>query len=329
MTHTLKIMSAQDMPDDDPRKNCRIITGVIEVEMGQNSDGLKTLDYTLEDFLRYTTLMPGNAYLFDSQGQEVHSFGVGQAEWSSSLGGGPDDLTYNPENDTFMEWWVAPNGAIVLQHGDIDSIFGYHVLADVTGLSINDQDVPDIKTLIGFLHEDRSVAEALYDAMSASGLEPLSETGMKAVLDYLDPYDDTDVDLGSDHVAYLGELFANGNTFRLEDVVNTLFDVNKDLHIGSAQFPPTLAAAESWFAISSTPTYVVPAATAEHYVRFCTAWAYGEVYSSVDGLWLNHPFLDTAFYLAPTLEQLHYRIYRAYRSDLSWLDQEPMRSAAE
>lgn len=329
MTHTLKIMSAQDMPDDDPRKNCRIITGVIEVEMGQNSDGLKTLDYTLQDFLRYTTLMPGNAYLYDGQDVCVHAFGVGSGEPQDDDHEWTKIVISDDEEDvvTFVDWWRDPNGALVLQHGDADSIFGYHVLADVTGLSINGQDVSDIDTLIEQLNDDPDVAEALWDAMNASGLESLTLDGMRAVLDHLDGY--KEIDAENDHLTYLRELMTRGCTFRIDDLVNTFFDVNKDLHIGSAQVAPTIAAAESWFAISTTPTSNVPAATAEHYARFSVAWAYGKIVQDEAGLWLQHPFLDTAFFLAATMEQLHYRIYRAYRPDVSWLDDQPMRSAAE
>lgn len=82
MTFTIKLMSGEDMPDDDTRKTYKLKSGVLDIEferMGEDSyawlwfmggDGCATAPTQL--------LLHGNVYVMNESGKTVSSFGIAQ-----------------------------------------------------------------------------------------------------------------------------------------------------------------------------------------------------------------------------------------------------------
>lgn len=78
ITMLLKLMSDENIPDDDPRKCFTLIEGVVEAEFmrQEGDDEVAYLDVTLEDGEKSSYELGGNVYLMTAEGAELANFGI-------------------------------------------------------------------------------------------------------------------------------------------------------------------------------------------------------------------------------------------------------------
>jgi hypothetical protein len=74
----LKIMSAENIPDDDSRKLFMLHSNVASVEFGRWENKPTACVHYLDGTTNETVPLAGNAYLMNDAGKTVASFGAGE-----------------------------------------------------------------------------------------------------------------------------------------------------------------------------------------------------------------------------------------------------------
>lgn len=74
----LKVMSGENIPDDDPRKCYRLIDGVEGVTFDRNTCGKLIVNAELFDGATLTFIASGNVYVLDYDGNAIESMGAGE-----------------------------------------------------------------------------------------------------------------------------------------------------------------------------------------------------------------------------------------------------------
>ena len=113
----LKLMSDEDLPDEDPCKSYTIVEGVEEVSFFRTPDGRAFVDYLEPHGSRGNRQLHGNAYVLNDAGEKVDGFGV-----ASPHAAGEEDDPNGPlprESDFPFNWPNGPSGGPIPDEIDL------------------------------------------------------------------------------------------------------------------------------------------------------------------------------------------------------------------